>query len=172
MANGLCFLAEPQCSHISRTIASGVFNSITNFTVTSIVARGIRFFSVALFLWWLGPPIRSFIERRLGLITILFFALLVCGFMLVKYAFKTKVLEFFLECLTNKHCTMWNQIQNFRSVRADMRNAYCYVGLAISRGALRSVCRWFGTMLTLRNPALSAHRCHYLWLAGIQEALG
>lgn len=70
------------------TIASGVFElDLANFTVTSIVARGIRFFSVALFLWWLGPPIRSFIERRLGLITILFFALLVCGFMLVKYAF-------------------------------------------------------------------------------------
>ncbi|QIZ79374.1 YqaA family protein [Thalassovita gelatinovora] len=55
------------------------------FVVTAIVARGIRFFAVALLLWKYGEPIRDFIERRLGLMSILFVLLLLGGFYLVKY---------------------------------------------------------------------------------------
>ncbi|MFD0981239.1 YqaA family protein [Tropicimonas aquimaris] len=55
------------------------------FMVTSIIARGGRFFLVAGLLWKYGPPIREFIEKRLGLMLTLFVAMLLGGFYLVKY---------------------------------------------------------------------------------------
>ncbi len=55
------------------------------FMITSIIARGGRFFRVALLLWKFGEPIRDFIEKRLGLMLILFCALLFGGFYVVKY---------------------------------------------------------------------------------------
>ncbi|MEM7193247.1 MAG: VTT domain-containing protein [Pseudomonadota bacterium] len=55
-----------------------------NFIITSIVARGLRFFFVAALLWKFGDPIRSFIERRLGLLTALFVILLFGGFALTR----------------------------------------------------------------------------------------
>ncbi|NQY58901.1 YqaA family protein [Cognatishimia sp.] len=53
---------------------------IMTFLVTSIVARGLRFFIVAALLWKFGAPVRDFIERRLGLVFIAFFVLLIGGF--------------------------------------------------------------------------------------------
>ncbi|MBM1218893.1 DedA family protein [Ponticoccus sp. SC2-23] len=58
---------------------------LATFIVTSIVARGIRFFLVAGLLWKFGEPIRDFIERRLGLMFILFCGLLLGGFYLVRF---------------------------------------------------------------------------------------
>lgn len=58
---------------------------IATFVITSIVARAIRFFLVAALLWRFGAPIRDFIERRLGLMFAMFIALLLGGFMLVRY---------------------------------------------------------------------------------------
>ena len=58
---------------------------IGTFIVTSIIARGLRFFIVAWLLWKFGAPIRDFIERRLGLVFILFCVVLVGGFYLVRY---------------------------------------------------------------------------------------
>lgn len=55
------------------------------FMVASIAARGLRFFVVAALLWKFGAPIRSFIERRLGLMFILFVVLLLGGFFVVRY---------------------------------------------------------------------------------------
>ncbi len=55
------------------------------FIVTSIVARGLRFFIVAALLWKFGPPIRDWIERRFGLATILFVAVLLGGFAAIRY---------------------------------------------------------------------------------------
>ncbi|MEP1930157.1 MAG: YqaA family protein, partial [Roseibium sp.] len=50
------------------TIASGAAGlSLPIFLVASIVSRGIRFFVVAALLYFFGPPIRDFIEKRLGL---------------------------------------------------------------------------------------------------------
>jgi membrane protein YqaA with SNARE-associated domain len=70
------------------TIASGVSGlDLTVFVVASILARGLRFGLEAALLWRFGPPIRDFIERRLALLTTLFFVLLVGGFILVKFAF-------------------------------------------------------------------------------------
>jgi membrane protein YqaA with SNARE-associated domain len=65
------------------TILSGVTAlSLPVFIVSSIAARGLRFFIVAGLLWRFGPPIRLFIERRLGLMFTLFVALLIGGFLL------------------------------------------------------------------------------------------
>jgi len=68
------------------TIASGATGlSLPAFIVASIVARGIRFFAVAALLYAFGPPIRAFIERRLGLVFTVSLALLLGGFVVVKY---------------------------------------------------------------------------------------
>ena len=53
---------------------------LVTFIVTSILARGIRFFLVAFLLWKFGAPIRDFIEKRLGLMFILFVLVLFGGF--------------------------------------------------------------------------------------------
>lgn len=55
------------------------------FMVSSLLARGLRFFIVAALLWKFGEPIRDFIEKRLGLMFTLFCILLVGGFVVVKY---------------------------------------------------------------------------------------
>lgn len=70
------------------TIASGVTQlDLLVFIVASIVARGLRFYLVAGLLYLFGAPIREFIERRLGLVTIIFTVLLIGGFVLLKYVF-------------------------------------------------------------------------------------
>jgi len=55
------------------------------FVATSILARALRFFLVAGLLCKFGAPIRGFIERRLGLLTIVFVVLLFGGFYLTRY---------------------------------------------------------------------------------------
>ncbi|HHI70230.1 MAG TPA: DedA family protein [Rhodobacteraceae bacterium] len=68
------------------TIMSGWTGlSLGVFIISSIIARGLRFFIVAALLWKFGAPIRDFIEKRLGLMFALFILLLLGGFYLVKY---------------------------------------------------------------------------------------
>ena len=68
------------------TIASGATAlNLPIFILASIVARGLRFFVVAALLYYLGPPIRAFIERRLGLVFSIFVVSLVGGFVVLKY---------------------------------------------------------------------------------------
>ncbi len=55
------------------------------FVVTSIVARGLRFFVVAGLLWKFGAPIRDFIERQLGLVFTAFVVLLIGSFVLIRF---------------------------------------------------------------------------------------
>ncbi|MDA8747300.1 DedA family protein [Litoreibacter sp.] len=55
------------------------------FIITSIIARGLRFFIIAALLWKFGAPVRAFIEKRLGLVFSIFIAVLIGGFLLVKY---------------------------------------------------------------------------------------
>ncbi len=70
------------------TIASGVTGlGFPVFMMASIVARSIRFFAVSAMLYWFGPQIRHFIETYFGLVTIIFFVMLVGGFALVKLVF-------------------------------------------------------------------------------------
>ena len=67
------------------TIMSGwTAMPLTTFIITSIIARGIRFFIVAALLWKYGKPIRYFIEQRLGLVFILFIMLLIGGLITVR----------------------------------------------------------------------------------------
>ena len=68
------------------TIMSGWTGlSFTTFLLTSIIARGLRFFLVAVLLWKFGAPIRIFIEKRLGLLFTIFIVLLVGAFYGVKF---------------------------------------------------------------------------------------
>ena len=68
------------------TILSGATGlNFAVFMVASVVARGLRFFVVAGLLWQFGAPIRDFIEKRLGLMFILFVALLLGGFYVVRF---------------------------------------------------------------------------------------
>jgi membrane protein YqaA with SNARE-associated domain len=68
------------------TIASGATGlSLPVFILSAILARALRFFVVAALLWKFGPPIRDFIEKRLGLIFAIFCVLLIGGFYLVMY---------------------------------------------------------------------------------------
>lgn len=67
------------------TILSGAAQlSLPVFILSSFVARGLRFAIVALLLWKFGPPIRRFIERRLGLVFSVALTLLLAGFLLVR----------------------------------------------------------------------------------------
>jgi len=67
------------------TIASGVTDlDFATFTTASVLARGLRFFVVAALLYWIGQPIREFIEKRLGLLFTIFCVLLIGGFLLIK----------------------------------------------------------------------------------------
>lgn len=66
------------------TIMSGATGlSLPVFIVSAIIARALRFFLVAALLWKFGAPIRDFIERRLGLVFVIFCVLLIGGFFLI-----------------------------------------------------------------------------------------
>lgn len=68
------------------TIASGVTSlDLIVFTLASVISRGMRFYAVAGLLYWFGPPIRAFIEARLGLVFTIFVIGLIGGFVAVKY---------------------------------------------------------------------------------------
>lgn len=68
------------------TIASGVAAlNFPIFVIASLLSRGARFFLVSALLYWFGPPIRAFVEKRLGLVTSVFLILLVGGFAVIKY---------------------------------------------------------------------------------------
>ncbi|MEH6629948.1 MAG: YqaA family protein [Halopseudomonas aestusnigri] len=68
------------------TIASGFFElNFAIFSISSIGARGLRFFIVAGLLWQFGQPIRIFIEKYLNILATIFCILLVAGFVALKY---------------------------------------------------------------------------------------
>ncbi len=68
------------------TIASGVVHfPLAWFIGASIVSRSLRFFLLAALLWWFGDAARTFIERRLMLVTTLFAVALVGGFAALRY---------------------------------------------------------------------------------------
>lgn len=68
------------------TIASGAVSlNLLVFGLASIVARGLRFFIIAGLLYYFGPSIKNYIEKHFGMLSILFFILLVGGFILLKY---------------------------------------------------------------------------------------
>lgn len=70
------------------TITAGVTAMpLLQFMAASIVARAMRFFLVAGLLYYFGDPIREFVEKRLTLVTTVLVALIVVGFLAVKFLF-------------------------------------------------------------------------------------
>jgi membrane protein YqaA with SNARE-associated domain len=70
------------------TIASGAASfDLLEFTTASILSRGIRFYAVTALLWWFGPPIRRFVEERLGILVLVCTIVFVGGFVVVRYIF-------------------------------------------------------------------------------------
>ncbi len=70
------------------TITAGVTHMpLVEFMLASVIARAMRFYLVAGLLYFFGEPIRDFIEKRLTLVTTVFVALLVLGFIAIRYVF-------------------------------------------------------------------------------------
>jgi membrane protein YqaA with SNARE-associated domain len=70
------------------TITAGAFKiNFVTFVLVSIVSRSARFFLVAAFIYKFGAPVRHFIERYFNLLSILFFILLIGGFLVVRLFF-------------------------------------------------------------------------------------
>lgn len=68
------------------TIASGAVHlDLIVFSVASVLARGGRFFVVAWLLKKYGAPMKIFIEKNLGWLSVLFLILLIGGFVILKY---------------------------------------------------------------------------------------
>ena len=68
------------------TIASGVFAfDFWSFVFASIIGRSARFFVVAGLIWKFGPTIKVFIDKYFNLLCWVFMALLIGGFVLMKY---------------------------------------------------------------------------------------
>ncbi|WP_169567066.1 YqaA family protein [Sneathiella limimaris] len=70
------------------TIASGAVSlNLAIFMLASVLSRSARFFLVAWLLYKFGEPIRDFIEKYLGILTVLFFVILFGSFVALKYLF-------------------------------------------------------------------------------------
>ena len=68
------------------TIASGAAHfDLLTFAAASVVTRGARFYLVAVLLYFFGAPIRTFIEKHLTLVTTGAVALIVAGFVAIRY---------------------------------------------------------------------------------------
>ena len=68
------------------TIASGVTRlDLWAFSLASVLARGGRFFIVAFIVWKWGQPMKEFVEKKLGWLTLIALILLVAGFYAIKY---------------------------------------------------------------------------------------
>ena len=67
------------------TIASGVTHmNFIVFMLASVIARGMRFYLVAWLLWKWGEPMKKWIEKNLGWLSVVFFILLIGSFFLIK----------------------------------------------------------------------------------------
>ena len=85
---GVLFAAITPFPYKVLTIFSGATGlNFAVFLLVSVIGRGFRFFLVAWLLNRYGPPIRTFIEKNLGLLFTLFMVLLIGGFVAVKYLF-------------------------------------------------------------------------------------
>jgi membrane protein YqaA with SNARE-associated domain len=70
------------------TITAGAFKiNFATFALVSLLSRSARFFLVAAFIYKFGAPVRHFIERYFNLLSILFFILLIGGFLIVRLFF-------------------------------------------------------------------------------------
>jgi membrane protein YqaA with SNARE-associated domain len=67
------------------TITSGVANlDLWIFSIASVLSRGFRFFLISILLYKFGKSMRNFIEKRIGILGIISFLILIGGFLLIK----------------------------------------------------------------------------------------
>ena len=70
------------------TITAGFFEvNFGRFVLASALSRSLRFFLIGLLIRVFGAPIRSFIEKYFGILTIIFLILLVAGFAVLRLFF-------------------------------------------------------------------------------------
>ncbi|GAB4137053.1 MAG: YqaA family protein [Planctomycetota bacterium] len=70
------------------TISAGVFGiDFSLFVLASACGRSLRFVLVSLLIYVFGPPIKEFLDRYLGIVTLAGGVLLVGGFVAAKYLF-------------------------------------------------------------------------------------
>ncbi|MDC3187064.1 DedA family protein [Pelagibacteraceae bacterium] len=68
------------------TIASGVFGlNIFLFIVVSIIGRGLRFYLIAILLYFFGERIKLIIDNYFNILTIVFFILLVGSVFIIRF---------------------------------------------------------------------------------------
>lgn len=68
------------------TIAGGVASvPFVGFVIASALSRSLRFFVVAGLIHFFGPAVKTKIERHFDVLSLVFMALLIGGFLLVKY---------------------------------------------------------------------------------------
>ena len=68
------------------TIASGAVElNLFVFAIASIISRGMRFFLIAWLLYKWGKPMKDYIEKNLGWLSVLFVILLIGSFLLIKF---------------------------------------------------------------------------------------
>ncbi len=68
------------------TITAGAFGiNFPVFLVISFFSRGLRFFVIAGLIYFFGENVRDFLERRLGILMLLFLLMLVGGFIFLKW---------------------------------------------------------------------------------------
>jgi membrane protein YqaA with SNARE-associated domain len=70
------------------TIGAGVFKiNFPVFMAASFIGRSLRFFLVAWLIFRFGPAMRVFIDKYFNILTIIFMALLLGGFVIIRYVF-------------------------------------------------------------------------------------
>ncbi|MEW6616728.1 MAG: YqaA family protein [Thermodesulfobacteriota bacterium] len=70
------------------TIAAGAFKiNFYTFFLASILSRSARFFIVGGLIYMFGPSIKSFVDRYFNILAIVFMALLILGFLAIKWVF-------------------------------------------------------------------------------------
>ena len=68
------------------TISAGIVQlNLATFFAASVISRGLRFFLVATLFYLFGKPIKAFIDKYLGWLTIAFVVLLIGGFIALEY---------------------------------------------------------------------------------------
>jgi membrane protein YqaA with SNARE-associated domain len=68
------------------TISAGVFSiNFPVFIIASLISRSARFFIVSTLIFFFGERVKVFIEKYFNILTIIFSALLILGFIAIKY---------------------------------------------------------------------------------------
>ena len=71
---------------VLKSSASCLFQlNLIVFILCSFVARGCRFYLIAILLYLFGDAIKNFIDKYFNILTILFFIILVGGVLLLGY---------------------------------------------------------------------------------------